>query len=431
MPDVAVEVNRVSKRFHRGEFHDSLRDLIPAFTKRVLGRGPRRDELGKGDFWALNGVSFQVKRGEALGIIGANGAGKSTLLKILSKILKPTRGSIRVSGRLRALIEVAAGFHGDLTGRENVYLNGSILGMKKREIDAKFDEIVEFSGIGPFLDTPVKRYSSGMHARLGFAVAAHLDPEILIVDEVLAVGDADFQKKCIGKMSDVAAGGRTVLFVSHNLSAVEQLCGRVILLDRGAVAFEGPAVDVLPHYLRGALGNFGGEVDLTNHTARAAKFRPIIVSMRLTDDDHQLRSIFFPDEGLTVELLLRPDREIREPRIAVAIEDGSGRRIGTAASYFQSSGLGAVTAPTSVRCRLPRLNLGSGRYMVSVSIADKYSGMLDSIDGAAWFSIAWRDNYGNGEPYLPVYGPVLMPSTWERGRCVERVERAPGIPSLP
>lgn len=240
MSDIAVEVNHVWKKFHRGELHDSLRDLVPALAKRLVGRGPRRDDLAEGDFWALKDVSFQVKQGEVLGIIGPNGAGKSTLLKILSKIIKPTRGNVRVHGRLRALIEVAAGFHGDLTGRENIYLNGSILGMKKREIDAKFDEIVNFSGIEKSLDTPVKRYSSGMYARLGFAVAAHLDPEILLVDEVLAVGDAAFQDKCLNKMDDVTRNGRTVLFVSHNESAVRRICGQSVLLRDGEIRFMGP-----------------------------------------------------------------------------------------------------------------------------------------------------------------------------------------------
>jgi lipopolysaccharide transport system ATP-binding protein len=252
MSDIAVEVNRVSKKFHRGELHDSLRDLVPALAKRLFRRGPNPAELSEGDFWAVRDVSFQVKKGEVLGIIGPNGAGKSTLLKILSKIIKPTRGSIQVNGRLRALIEVAAGFHGDLTGRENIYLNGSILGMKKREIDKKFAEIVDFSGIEPFLDTPVKRYSSGMYARLGFAVAAHLDPDVLIVDEVLAVGDTEFQKKCLGKMGNVAREGRTVLFVSHNMQAVTNLCHRTFLLDKGTLRYEGDPRTAVDRYLRAA-----------------------------------------------------------------------------------------------------------------------------------------------------------------------------------
>ncbi len=264
MSDLAIEVDSVWKKFHRGEFHDSLRDFVPAVARRLVGRGPKREEPSDGDFWALKDVSFQVRRGEVLGIIGRNGAGKSTLFKVLSKILKPNRGQIRVNGRLRALIEVAAGFHPDLTGRENIYLNGSILGMKKREIDAKFDEIVEFSGIGEFLDTPVKRYSSGMHARLGFAVAAHLDPDVLLVDEILSVGDAAFQVKCYNHMETLTKTGVTVAFVSHNLGAVAHLCSKAILLRAGQVVMHGPSAEVITAYkqdsLKAACGTDAAEV---------------------------------------------------------------------------------------------------------------------------------------------------------------------------
>lgn len=254
MSDVALEVNHVWKKFHRGELHDSLRDLIPALAKRLVGRGPKRDELAQDDFWALKDVNLQVKRGQALGIIGSNGAGKSTLFKILAKILRANRGSVQVHGRLRALIEVAAGFHGDLTGRENVYLNGTILGMKKREIDAKFDQIVEFSGIGPFLNMPVKRYSSGMYARLGFAVAAHLDPDILLVDEILSVGDAAFQVKCQNHMHSLTKSGTTVIFVSHNMGAVAELCSEAILLRAGEIVQHGPSDEVISAYKQSTLG---------------------------------------------------------------------------------------------------------------------------------------------------------------------------------
>ena len=200
--------------------------------------------------WALKDVSFEVKHGEAIGIIGRNGAGKSTLLKILSRITEPTHGRARVYGRVGSLLEVGTGFHPDLTGRENIYLNGTILGMKKREIDRKFDEIVEFSGVEKFIDTPVKRYSSGMRIRLGFSVAAHLEPEILIIDEVLAVGDAEFQRKCLGKMQDVAGAGRTVLFVSHNMVAVQSLCSRSLLLEQGGLIKDAPAAEVISAYLQ-------------------------------------------------------------------------------------------------------------------------------------------------------------------------------------
>ncbi len=252
MSEIALKLDHVSKKFRRGEIHDSLRDLIPALTGKFLKGGTG---LKKEEFWALDDVCMEVKKGEAFGIIGPNGAGKSTILKLLSGILVPTKGSLIVNGTLSALIEVGAGFHPDLTGRENIYLNGSILGMKKREIEAKFDEIVEFSGLAEFLDTPVKRYSSGMYARLGFSVAAHVDPDVLVVDEVLSVGDLVFQRKCLQRMSEVLSSGVTVLFVSHSLRAVAELCSRSMLLVGGKVAALGPSDQVISEYLAQASGD--------------------------------------------------------------------------------------------------------------------------------------------------------------------------------
>jgi lipopolysaccharide transport system ATP-binding protein len=248
MANIALELDHVFKKFKKGEIYDSLRDFIPALAGRIL-KGDKKYSLTESEFWALEDVSFQVKKGESFGIIGPNGAGKSTILKLLSRVMKPTKGDMRVNGTLSALIEVGAGFHGDLTGRENIFLNGTILGMKRREIDKKFDEIVEFSGLGEFIDTPVKRYSSGMYARLGFSVAAHVDPEILLVDEVLSVGDYAFQNKCMQKMNSILAEGSTIIFVSHNLRAVTQLCRRCILLDHGKTLKDGPASDVVNYYL--------------------------------------------------------------------------------------------------------------------------------------------------------------------------------------
>ena len=244
---VTLAMDRVYKKFRRGESYDSLRDLVPALFRSL--RGGTGAELEAKEFWALHDVSFEVHQGEAFGIIGSNGAGKSTLLKLLSGIMRPTHGRISVNGRLSALIEVGAGFHPDLTGRENVFLNGTILGMSKREIRQKFDEIIEFAGLAEFIDTPVKRYSSGMYARLGFAVAAHVDPDLLIVDEVLSVGDYLFQQKCLDRMTKILTGGATVIFVSHNLHAVSGLCQRSLLLERGRVAALGPTNEVLQHYL--------------------------------------------------------------------------------------------------------------------------------------------------------------------------------------
>ena len=249
MAEPGIVFDHVWKKFKRGEMHDSLRDLIPALSRRLLqGRRPP-EALEQREFWALNDVSFEVKPGEALGIIGANGAGKSTTLKVLNRILRPSRGQVEVRGRAGALIEISAGFHQDLTGRENVFLQGAIMGMRKTEIVSRFDEIVEFAGIGDFIDTPVKRYSSGMNARLGFAIAAHLDPDVLIIDEVLSVGDLSFQNRAFGRIQALVKSGIPVVLVSHQLDRVATLCTKGILLVKGAIAHEGTPGECIGRYV--------------------------------------------------------------------------------------------------------------------------------------------------------------------------------------
>jgi len=248
MADTMLEFDHVWKRFKKGEMsHDSLRDLIPHIGKKLFSKNSQ-ETLRDREFWAVKDVCFKVERGEALGIIGPNGAGKSTILKLLSKILKPNQGTIHVNGRLSALIEIGAGFHPDFTGRENIHLNGAILGMRKEEINRKMDDIFEFSGLSDFIDTPVKRYSSGMYARLGFSVAAHVDPEILLVDEVLSVGDFTFQHKCIRKMNEIVKNGTTVIFISHNIPSVIHLCPKAILLNKGEVERYGNSRDICRYY---------------------------------------------------------------------------------------------------------------------------------------------------------------------------------------
>jgi ABC-type polysaccharide/polyol phosphate transport system ATPase subunit len=242
--------DRVWKKFHRGEFHDSLRDLIPALARRLVGRGAVDSELQKGDFWAVRDLSFEVLPGQALGIIGPNGSGKSTTLKMLTKIMQPSRGYAEARGRVGTLIEVSAGFHGDLTGRENVFLQGAIMGMRSADIHRKFDEIVEFSGISASIDTQVKRYSSGMNARLGFSIAAHLEPDVLIIDEVLAVGDLSFQDRAFGRIKDLAQSGIPVAIVSHQLDRVAELCTDAILLREGQVVSRGTPDEVIGAYVR-------------------------------------------------------------------------------------------------------------------------------------------------------------------------------------
>lgn len=289
--DHGIEFDGVWKRFHRGELHDSLRDLVPAIARRLAGRRRAIDELGEDDFWAVRDVSFEVGPGEALGIIGPNGAGKSTILKLISRILRPNRGSCVLKGRLGALIEVAAGFHPDLTGRENVYLQGSIMGMRQGETERKFEEIVEFSGISEFIDTPVKRYSSGMNARLGFSIAAHLDPDVLLVDEVLSVGDMSFQSKAFGRIRELTQQDLAVVVVSHQLDKIASLCTKGIVLDHGEVVYRGPAGDCVAAYVSGSYREKAArkvDAPIRIHSIRPADDRPVesgeFARLRITGD---------------------------------------------------------------------------------------------------------------------------------------------------
>ena len=246
-----IEANCLWKKFKRGRHHDSLRDFIPALARGLFPPKVDRSEAGVQEFWAVRDVSFRVKAGDTLAIIGHNGAGKSTLLKLLTRVLRPTRGRCRVTGRLGALVEIAAGFHPDLTGRENVHLQGAILGMSRKDLLARFDAIVDFSGISEFIDTPVKRYSTGMMARLGFSIAAHIDPDVMIIDEILSVGDLSFQTQAFGRIRELATSGRPVVVVSHQLPMVEELCRRAIILEHGAVVYEGPAREGVATYVNG------------------------------------------------------------------------------------------------------------------------------------------------------------------------------------
>lgn len=316
MNDIALEFNHVWKKFKKGEKYNSLRDLIPAMTKRLFS-GNSRGELQEKEFWALKDVSFEVKRGEAFGIIGPNGAGKSTILKLLSGILKHNKGEIKVNGRLSALIEVGAGFHPDLTGRENVYLNGAILGMKKGEIDKKFDEIVEFSGISEFIDTPVKRYSSGMNARLGFSVAAHMDPDVLLVDEVLSVGDLAFQRKCHEKMESFVRSGVTVVFISHNLQAVASLCKEAILLNQGAIKDVGTTANVIRQYMEGT--------DLS-HSGNIAK-EVWISKTEVCNKNNQGVNLFTSGEKAIIHIEISSQVYEKNLAVAIAILDKGGQHI--------------------------------------------------------------------------------------------------------
>ena len=309
MSSFAVRLQHVSKKFRKGELHDSLRDLVPALASLLWKR--KSDDLGdRGEFWALRDVTLEIPRGEAFGIVGANGAGKSTLLKLISRVMNPTSGSLEVRGRLSALIEVSAGFHSDLTGRENIYLNGTILGMTRREIDTKFDEIVEFSGLSEFLDTPVKRYSSGMYARLGFSVAAHVNPDVLIVDEVLSVGDFVFQRKCVDRMKEVIRAGTTVLFVSHNLKTIAEFCQRCVLLERGRLLKIGTPNDVIQSYMN------------STRTSRAMDdSKPIAISQVRIRSQHGENVRFESGETVWVDIEVVARRSCAKMAVVLFVTD--------------------------------------------------------------------------------------------------------------
>lgn len=351
MPDIALEMDRVFKKFRKGQLHDSLRDLIPDLARRLLRRGPPPG-LARQEFWAVRDVSFQVERGQAFGVIGPNGAGKSTILKLLSGIMKPTTGTLSVRGRLSALIEVSAGFHPDLTGRENIFLNGTILGMTRKEIVRRFDEIVAFSGLEEFIDTPVKRYSSGMYARLGFSVAAHVDPDILIVDEVLSVGDFVFQQKCIERMTSVIKGGATVIFVSHNLRAVAELCPRALLMDKGQAVAIGPADEVIRTYLEKA------------ETRRSlAQGTGVFVSKVEVRNASGPRAHFASGEHVTVDVEVVSRDRYERLAVVLGVIDQREYNIFNASSESLTGSSFSIGADEALTCTFQlQLHLAPGRY---------------------------------------------------------------------
>jgi lipopolysaccharide transport system ATP-binding protein len=351
-------MEHVYKKFRKGEVYNSLRDLIPALTGRMF-RQQELSESDKREFWALQDLSFEVKRGEAFGIIGHNGAGKSTALKILSRIMNPTKGRMVVNGRLSALIEVAAGFHQDLTGRENIFLHGTILGMTKREIESKLDQIIAFSGIEEFIDTPVKRYSSGMYARLGFSVAAHVDPDVLLVDEVLSVGDHAFQIKCVERMKEVIRSGATVLFVSHNLKTVAEFCHRCLLLERGRAVMTGPAPEVVATYLKGS------------HTAHIedANSKPVAISKVRVRNENGECVHFQAGEKAWIDVELRARVRCSKLSVSLYINDDQSRAIFDTNTERLGHGNFTLEEGDVYTCTFElRLNLANGIFYPSISV---------------------------------------------------------------
>lgn len=391
MTDVAIRVRGIGKRYEigeRGYGYKTLRESLAGairnpFRARKNGHNSN-GQAAERTFWALKDINFDVQRGEIVGIIGRNGAGKSTLLKILSRITDPSEGEVEIDGRVGSLLEVGTGFHPELTGRENIFLNGAILGMKRAEIAARFDEIVAFAGTEKFLDTPVKYYSSGMYVRLAFGVAAHLEPEILIVDEVLSVGDAEFQKKCLGKMGDVAHSGRTVLFVSHNLAAVHSLCQRAMVLNHGVVEFDGRAPDAVVRY-QSQFMNTTDDSDLTGCPRKGnGKARFTSISIQPLDSHGQPSRFAFPGCDLSVSVEVKCEYEFASANLAVIFYDSNGYRVidtNTAQkSEFVSMQRGQVARATFL---LREVLLKPGKYLLGLWLGRPFVEVLDDVEYAA------------------------------------------------
>lgn len=376
MTDYVIRARDLGKHYRIGaspQKYQTLRDtLVNAVTSpiRRIRKSLPASTSGTDTIWALRHLNFDVKQGQVLGVIGRNGAGKSTLLKVLSRVTEPSEGTVEIRGRVGSLLEVGTGFHPELTGRENIYLNGAILGMKRAEIDRKFDEIVDFSGVERFIDTPVKRYSSGMYLRLAFSVAAHLEPEILVVDEVLAVGDAEFQRKCLGKMSDVAQEGRTVLFVSHNMSAILRLTEEVIVLDGGKLVYRAPTAEAVDFYMASGYQSVGERIWKENEMGTSV--HPFqIKALRILNNRSKIVDVLVSTEPATVEIEYTLKEPIKGLRVGIYLMNMRGEFVFTS---FDTDDLDAYekyaireSGHYVSRCEIPADLLNEGRYVIGIN----------------------------------------------------------------
>jgi lipopolysaccharide transport system ATP-binding protein len=414
MSDPAITIENLGKRYtisHQRANGDGMRHALESAIRAPLAwfRSGRPKKLQHVDFWALKDVSLQIKQGEVVGIIGSNGAGKSTLLKILSRITVPTEGRIRIDGRVSSLLEVGTGFHQELTGRENIFLNGAILGMTRSEIIRKFDEIVEFSGVEEFLDTPVKRYSSGMYVRLAFAVAAHLEPEILIVDEVLAVGDTAFQKKCLGKMGSFAQSGRTVLFVSHNMEAIRTLCQRVAWLKSGRLHKDGKADEIVEDY-------FNSTSNAVSFSCANSDYGLSIQKVVLKNDRGEETSQFCPGEDLIVEINYEAQKRLEQPYVVLGVQGANGTCF-TANMLLDGHRPDAMSGTGKLSCRFKAMPLFPQSYAVKMSVrTNNGNDMIVTYQEVAYFSVVGDlTQYGYKGEFLSRASqstPVVVPYEW-------------------
>jgi len=417
MSNVAISVEGLGKRYQIGtgpkEPYGSLRDSLARAAKAPINRLRRSDRADSAaqDYWALKDVSFEVKHGEAVGIIGRNGAGKSTLLKVLSRITEPTTGQAVVHGRVGSLLEVGTGFHPELTGRENIYLNGAVMGMSRSDIKRHFDEIVDFAGVETYLDTPVKRYSSGMYMRLAFAVAAHLEPEILVVDEVLAVGDAGFQRKCLGKMQDVSAAGRAVIFVSHQMQTIEHLCSKAIMLDGGRLAFEGDTRNAIKRHLESS------REAIQRGLLRDREDRSGSGTVRLTDfyledvGGNELVAVQSGDDlHIVLPFVAKPDA--RNVDVGISLHDEVGRSLTVLYAGYLNQTFASVPTSGAFRCQLRNLPLTTGRYKVAARVLTNGVEADFPKDGIGFIDVEDGDFYRTGRKCVDGATVMMLNGGW-------------------
>ena len=413
-----IKVENLSKQYRLGQVgtgtisHDVNRwwHKIRGKEDPYLKIGESNDRTKKGDsdyVWALKDINFEVQQGEVLGIIGRNGAGKSTLLKILSRTTAPTTGSVKIKGRVASLLEVGTGFHPELSGRDNIFLNGSILGMTKTEIQSKFDEIVDFAGVERYIDTPVKRYSSGMYVRLAFAVAAHLEPEILIVDEVLAVGDAEFQKKCLGKMKDVSVNqGRTILFVSHNISAIRNLCEKILILEKGKIDFISNTEKAIPAYL-----NKSNSLNNPDYI-RIGNKKIEIISVQLKDDQGYERSDFMMGENINLNILIKFNTDNSDVEIGINFRNEFGDLLFHSCNYDgQINVLGRKDDKVNIVAQIPEILLTPGSYNIDLGIVDSIQ-RFDIWEGVMKINII-QSKIIKRESNYPSHASYYTESNWK------------------
>ena len=415
MSDIAIHVENLSKKYKLGamyERQDTLRDLLVSTFKSPFQKKTKSKDQ---TLWALKDVSFDIDRGSVVGIVGRNGAGKSTLLKVLSRVTDPTSGIGEIRGRVGSLLEVGTGFHPELTGRENIYLNGAILGMKRNEIEKKFDEIVDFSEVAKFIDTPVKRYSSGMYLRLAFAVAAHLEPDILVVDEVLAVGDAEFQRKCLGKMSDVAEQGRTVLFVSHNMSAILRLTSETLVMEKGRVVMRAPSNEAVDYYLSSGFAETGERIwDDDEISSSAYPFRPI--SLRIVNEQGLVSNTVRSTESTTIEFEYQLDESVTGLRVGLYLMSSRGEYIFTTFdtdepetyNKFSMREPGVYVS----QCKIPADTFNEGRFIIGVNASTYRIKRYFQDERAITFSVDPAGAPGMQWPEQRL-GPVRPRLNWE------------------